>query len=79
MNCGMCGRLLDLTAKPPDPAVDCGGDCWGCIESVEAKLADQIGSVAEHLADNSVSRSSKEIEAPDLRPPKRMTPDGTEW
>lgn len=33
-NCTLCGRKLD---QPDDPASDdCGGDCWACIEEIEA-------------------------------------------
>ena len=32
--CRLCGRAIDM---PDDPlSRDCGGDCWGCIGSMEA-------------------------------------------
>ncbi len=38
-SCLLCGRALN---QPDDPAsLDCGGDCWGCIEQIEKEgLAD---------------------------------------
>jgi hypothetical protein len=38
MQCQTCKRELD---QPSDPlSKDCGGDCWGCVNLVEAWMAD---------------------------------------
>ena len=43
MNCSICKRLLD---NPTDPlSTDCGGDCWGCIGEIEAKMGDESSLV----------------------------------
>ena len=34
--CRMCGRPLGAEADPLSS--DCGGDCWGCIGSIEADM-----------------------------------------
>lgn len=35
--CGICGRKLKAwaTCSVHDPAMDCGGDCWGCVSEAE--------------------------------------------
>ena len=36
--CQTCGKELD---DPKDPdSVDCGGDCYGCIQDAEAVVSD---------------------------------------
>lgn len=35
--CGICGRRLDPNAQPGDPALDCGGDCNGCMAEAEGR------------------------------------------
>lgn len=36
--CQICGRAL---GNPADPlSTDCGGDCWGCVGAIEAKMGD---------------------------------------
>lgn len=35
VSCGICGQALDTD----DPlSEDCGGDCWGCVSEVEARI-----------------------------------------
>lgn len=35
-HCGICKCILD---NPVDPlSGNCGGDCWGCIEAIEAEM-----------------------------------------
>ncbi len=40
--CTICHRKLvhHTETTPDDPAIDCGGDCWGCIEEIEAWCRD---------------------------------------
>lgn len=33
--CGLCSRRLDPNAQKGDPALDCGGDCNGCMAEIE--------------------------------------------
>ena len=45
MNCLICRRLLD---NPTDPlSTDCGGDCWGCVGEIEAKMGYEPSLVKE--------------------------------
>ncbi|WP_377154390.1 hypothetical protein ACFJIX_20685 [Roseateles sp. UC29_93] len=38
MKCKLCDRLL---GQPDDPlSTDCGGDCWGCVGEIEARMGD---------------------------------------
>jgi hypothetical protein len=46
--------------------MDCGGDCWGCVGPTEEEL-------------RQLSKLPNAIDAGDLLPAKRVTPDGTEW
>lgn len=36
--CLICGRPLDQADDPL--SIDCGGDCLGCIEEIEAQLTE---------------------------------------
>lgn len=36
MICKTCGRELNVKNDPL--AVDCGGDCWGCVGEIEANM-----------------------------------------
>lgn len=35
--CQICGRVLKAPCDcgPDDPAMDCGGDCFACIQGLE--------------------------------------------
>ncbi len=37
--CLICGRALSQEQDPLSD--DCGGDCWGCIGDIEAKMGHQ--------------------------------------
>lgn len=37
--CETCGRPTH-EGGPVDDALDCGGDCWGCIRVIEAHMAE---------------------------------------
>lgn len=34
-HCSICSKKMDMDAEVPDPAANCGGDCWECIEPFE--------------------------------------------
>ncbi len=52
VGCSICGRPLGIKLDPLSD--DCGGDCWGCIGDIEARMdAEQnisIGLVAKEIA-----------------------------
>lgn len=35
-NCAICGHPLNVAVDPLSG--DCGGDCWGCLGSIEAGM-----------------------------------------
>jgi len=50
--CLICGRPLDIEVDPM--SADTGGDCWGCIGEIEAKMGGgekniSIGFVAQEI------------------------------
>lgn len=62
----MCGRALKLAeeCEAGDPAMDCGGDCWGCVGPIEAEMSAALGPIEDRIAEYGR---------------RRVTPDGTEW
>lgn len=78
-SCRMCGRRLKPAedCEPDDPARDCGGDCWGCMEPIERELEEIHGPIKDRIAE--YAKQPNVLDARDLGARGRITVDGTEW
>jgi len=45
--CNICGRRLDVSGDPL--TADYGGDCWGCVGTVELGWPESAERVAEEI------------------------------